>query len=570
MPMNYTNRLDIYCQQGIDNIWSKPSWVFKGYSDYWRVTSAAVEVHELAGILRSLSTVAGHIGMNVGRITWAGDISLETDRESIVLQPDFIIGDYPVPAGKMDVLVGVCVHEALRQSEWSSFAWKEMMKKNPSFDKRSNFMKKDILWKLFGAGENIYLDQCVAGNILNDYTRHARKILVLGLLRDPKRNPTAWHLFDLWEQTFLDGVTYPDVNPLYQEPLNYLTENSKKLVEIAADKTRSVTGRCKSRAAVYLEMFAAIEPMIKSWERDPVSFFEYGKTEIRKKKKKKQKEVKSLVLHAISPDLWEDIDLELSRGSKDLTPLIKKVCNNDPGVIRTTMSNFTIPANASTDRQLVGRLKNIFQYYAQRVKKINRGLESGKIDRRRLYRALIDRRCFKIEQMLPEFAWNFSVVVDASMSMAGFKWKVVESTMSSLRKSLEGYQNNLKIYGYFEWDGVCLVSELLRDNTLYSIAPTGRTPSGQAIIAAALFMPRKTKQRKFILHITDGESNAGADVEYALDYCRQENIEIITLGCSYKNKDNLIKQYGKQLQFLDSIDELPRAIERLFQRILKF
>ena len=568
MPMNYINRLDLYCQQNIDNIWSKPSWYFKGDSNYWRVTRLNSEASELAGVLRSLTTVVGHIGMNVGRITWSGDISIEADRDSIVLQPDFVMGDYPVPPGKMDVLTGVCVHEAIRQSEWSGFAWKEAMKQDPSFDKRSNFMKKDRLWKLFGSGENIYLEECVSNNILGDYTKHARKILILGLLRDPKRNPTAWHLFDLWEQTLLDGKKYADINPLYEEPLNYLIKNSKKLKTIAANRTKSVITRCQSRAKIFLEMFAAIEPMIKTWERDPVSFFEYGKIKIKKKKKKKKKE--KVVLRAISPDLWEDIDLELSRGSKDLTPLIKHVCNNDRKVLRTTMTNFTIPANAATDRQLVGRLKNIFQYYAQRVKKVNRGLESGKIDRRRLYRALIDKRCFKIEQMLPEFAWNFSVVVDASMSMAGFKWKVVESTMSALHKSLEGYQNNLKIYGYFEWDGVCLVSELLRENMLYSIAPTGRTPSGQGIIAAALFMPRKTKQRKFILHITDGESNAGADVDYALDYCKQENIEIMTLGCSYNEKDQLLKQYGKQLQFLDTIDELPKAIERLFQRILKF
>lgn len=570
MPMNYINRLDLYCQQGIDNIWSKPSWYFKGNSNYWRVTQSSFEAGELAGVLRSLSTLVGHIGMNVGRITWAGDISLEADRDSIVLQPDFILGDYPVPPGKMDALAGICVHEALRQSEWSLFTWKEIMKQEPSFDKRANFMKKDVLWKLFGAGENIYLDKCVKENILSEYTRHTRQILIPGLLRDPKRNPTAWHLFDLWEQTVLDGVKYSDLNPLYQEPLNYLSENSKKLEQIAANKQQSVTIRCRDRAIAYLEMFAGIEPLIKGWEHDPVSFFEYGKTKIKIKKKKKKKEEKALVYHAISPDLWDDIDLELARGSKDLTPLIKKVCNNDPKVLRTTMSDFTIPASAATDRQLVGRLKNIFQFYAQRVKKINRGLESGKIDRRKLYRAAINKRCFKIEQMLPEFAWNFSVVVDASMSMGGFKWRVVENTMSALRKSLEGYQNKLKIYGYFEWDGICLVSDLLRDNKLYSIAPTGRTPSGQAIITAALLMPRETKQRKFILHITDGESNTGVDVQYALDYCDKENIDIITLGCSYKDKDNLIKQYGKKLQFLNTIDELPKAIERLFQRILRF
>jgi nitric oxide reductase activation protein len=128
----------------------------------------------------------------------------------------------------------------------------------------------------------------------------------------------------------------------------------------------------------------------------------------------------------------------------------------------------------------------------------------------------------------------------------------------------------LSIFGYFEWDGVCIISELLRKDVLYSIAPTGRTPSGQAILAAALLMPRETKRRKFILHITDGESNSGVDVRYALDYCNQENIDMVTLGCGYKDKDVLIEQYGKRLQFLDTIDELPKAVERLFQRILKY
>ena len=568
MPMSYINRLDFFCRRPIDNIWSKPSWYFKGNSTYWRITRSTFEAAELAGVIRSLSTMVGHIGMNVGRITWAGQVSLEADKESLVFPPEFILGDYPVPPGKMDVLVGVAIHEALRQSEWSSYVWNEMLRIKEEFNQRSYFIKKDILWKLFGAGENIYLDKKVSGNILAEYTQQARKILITGLMRDPKRNPTAWHLFDLWEQAALDNILYREIHPLYEEPLNILLEKTKDIVSSSVMGKHSVTERCKSRAKIYLDMFASIKPLIEKWERDYVSYFEPGKTKIKKKKKKKSGE--KITKQAITPDMWEDIDIELAKGSTDLTPLIKKVCNNDDKVLRTTLTDFTVPANADTDRQLVGRLKNVFQYYAQRVKKINRGLESGKIDRSKLYRAPVNGRCFKIEQMIAEFCWNFTVVVDASMSMAGFKWKVVENTMSALRKSLEGYNNNLRIFGYFEWDGVCLVSELLRNNVLYSIAPTGRTPSGQAIITAALLMPRETNKRKYILHITDGESNSGVDVQYALDYCKKEKIDMVTLGCSYKEKDVLIKQYGTQLQFLDTIDQLPKAIEKLFQRILKY
>jgi hypothetical protein len=569
MPMNYISRLDIYCRQTLDNIWSKPSWYFKGHSNYWRITRSGSEASELAGVLRSLSSVAGHIGMNVGRITWAGQISLEADRESIILPPEFILHDYPVPHGKIDVMVGVIVHECMRQTEWSSFVWKEMIqKKEAYFSKHSNYLKKDLLWKLFCAGENIYLHKKAEKNILGDYTAKARIVLIPGMMRDPARKPTPWHMFDLWEQTILDNYSYSNINQLYTKPLTLLKEKTSALQDIASCK-KSVTVRCAKRADVYLDMFSCIEPFRDQWDKEPVTYFETGTTKIKSKKKKQKKETKK-PLQAISQDMWEDINIELARGSKDLTPLIQLACNNDEKVLRTTLSDFTVPANASIDNRLVKRLKNVFQYYAQRVKKINRGLESGKIDRRKLYRAPINGRCFKIEQMVSEFSWDISVVVDASMSMAGFKWKVVENTMSALRKSLEGYNNKLRIFGYFEWDGVCLVSELLRNNILYSIAPTGRTPSGQAIIAAALLMPRKTKKRKYILHITDGESNSGADVQYATDFCKKESIDMITLGCSYKDKEKLISQYGKQLQFLDTIDDLPKAVEKLFQRILMY
>ncbi len=569
MPMNYINRLDIYCQQTLDNIWNKPSWVFKGNSSYWRMTQAGYESAELAGVLKSLNTVIGHVGMNVGRVTWSGQVSAEIDKESLVLPAEFILGDYPVPPGKMDVLIGVSIHEALRQSEWSGFVWKEMLKKDQSFSKVSNYLKKDILWKFFSVAENIYLDKKASMNILGEYTKKARIALIPGMLRDPAKIPTAWHLFDLWEQIALDQVTYLNLNKLYDGPLNILQKEVDTIASIAHNK-QSVTVRCSMRADTYLDIFKKIEEFMPEWEKEPVAFFSRGPgtKDIKKKKRKKDEDTRSYT--AISTDMWEDINLELARDTTDLTPLIQLACNNDEKVLRTSLTDFTVPANAYTDRRLVQRLKNVFQYYSQRIKKVNRGLESGKIDRRRLYRAPIDGRCFKIEQKLAEFAWNFTVVVDASMSMAGFKWKVVENTMSSLRKALEGYRNNLRVFGYFEWDGVCLISELLRHNILYSIAPTGRTPSGQAIIAAALLMPTDTSKPKYILHITDGESNAGADVQYAIDFCKKEKIDMITLGCSYKEKEKMVKQYGKQVQFLDSIEELPKAIERLFQRILKY
>jgi len=114
---------------------------------------------------------------------------------------------------------------------------------------------------------------------------------------------------------------------------------------------------------------------------------------------------------------------------------------------------------------------------------------------------------------------------------------------------------------------VAVISRLLKQKKLYSITPVGRTPSGQAIIAAALQMPEERK-KKLIIHITDGESNCGCSLEHAFNYCKKEKIDLVTLGCGYKEKDALIKQYGKSLQFIDYFEQLPRAMENLFIRKL--
>jgi hypothetical protein len=572
--MNYIDRLNIYCRRSLDNIWSKPSWYFRGNSAYWRTTGSNIEPIELARVLKSLTRVVGHIGMNVGRVIWTGLLipGVDIDRASLVFPPEFVMGDYPVPPGKMDVLVGVAAHEALRQTEWSDVVWKEMIKKRPELNESLNFRRKDTLWKLFSAGENIYLDKKLTGHILAEYTGKARKALIGGSLgRDPMRAPTPGSLFDLWEEVILGNIKSPEVNPLYIDPLNKLRERTIDLCSTPDDgQRRSIIEQCRRRADVYLKMWEDLEPLLQGWELDPITYFDKDAVTLIKKEKKRRKKDQAKERQSISEETWGEINRELAIGSSDLTPAIMKICDNDEKVLRTTLCDFTAPAKIDTDRHLVQRLKNIFQHYAERQKKINRGLESGKVDRRRLYRAPIDGRCFKIEQMLSEIAWNFTVVIDASISMAGAKWLVVENTMNALYRALQGYKNELRIFGYFEYSGVCIISELFRKNQLYSIAPTGRTPSGQAILAAALLMPREKKGRKFLLHITDGESNAGVDVRYGIDYCEKEDINLVTLGVAYKDKDILIEQYGKKLQFLNTIDELPKAVERLFQRILRF
>ena len=104
---------------------------------------------------------------------------------------------------------------------------------------------------------------------------------------------------------------------------------------------------------------------------------------------------------------------------------------------------------------------------------------------------------------------------------------------------------------------------------MLSVPPTGHTASGQAIIAAAYLMP-KSKKRRILIHVTDGESNYGCDIQNGIDYCMEQKIDLITLACGYKDREVMRKQYGKSIQFIDHFGQLPTAFESLFKWIMLY
>ena len=557
----FTDDVDFF----IDSI-SVPSWAFEGYSDFWRVNKSIIEAHELANVLRALRKIVGYIGGNIGSVEWATE---EKERQStgvIKVNPSFLLHDYPVKPGKMDLLIGKVVHESLHQKEWSDWTWNLIEKKI----KEMSFREKDLIWKIVAAGEDIYVDKLAAKSNLGLYTKKYRKFMAtretIELIYDPK----ASVLLNLWKYKVLDNVNWEQINLSYLKPLEILMFQTDRLVKIGDEKL-TVTKKCELRSELYLELWFLIREIVLPWKMDKITYFAAEssdqKQEIKGEKVKKAET--PIQKEALSLQLEEDIEQSLAVGSTDLTPLVKAVCSEEgkKEVIPTSIWEFNILAHPNIDPYLVGRLKGLFQTYAERVKVISRGLKSGSIDKKRLYRAPITEKCFLLKQYIPEMSWNIMMVIDASRSMEGSKWRLTENIIASLHKALEGYENKLQIIGYFEHDGICIISPLLRKKKLYALYPNGRTPSGQAIIAAALLMP-KEKKRRFIIHITDGESNCGCKVEYALKYCQKEKIDVVTLGCNYKKRDVLVEQYGSSVQFIDYFEQLPKAIEALLKRKL--
>ncbi|MCD4728674.1 MAG: VWA domain-containing protein, partial [Pirellulales bacterium] len=328
---------------------------------------------------------------------------------------------------------------------------------------------------------------------------------------------------------------------------------------------KGATARCEKRAEHYLEAFRKIEDMVSPFFIYDKKLYRYPSAASMEAAVPSINEASKSPSPPLPADVLNEIELQLAKSSIDMTPIIQSVVGfENEDVIPTSRWDFSISAHPLIDRKIVSRLKATFQNYAGRNKIVSRGLLSGKIDHRRLFRATTTGRCFKQNDHLPDLDWNVTLLMDASGSMRGNKWRMVENTVANIHKALTGFHNHLQAFAYFEKDGILMISQLIRNNRIQSVPPSGLTASGQAIIAAAWLMPKKRK-RNILIHVTDGESNLGCDVRYGIDYCHRENIDLITLGCGYRDREAMVQQYGKSFKFLDHFGQLARAMERLLK-----
>lgn len=531
-----------------------------GISEYWRLNRSGFEAVELANVLRAMRKVAGHLGSNVGRIEYTG--MSRGGGTAIILEPAMVMGQYPVPSEKVDTLVGLVTHEALHRTEWSDRVWKLL---EPTFNTLGG-LSNVRFQKIVSVGEDIYVDSVADETVFGLYTPKARsRAFAEAQEKLPPGVRSVDELVYLWWTAAWgpDGRGKPA--PDYEEPLLVL-QNLTDLLRQVRRLHQRVTDRCKRRAEMYLETWNAVKDSISSWKTIDKTLKWYPSPVEQKQEPTDPGRKKPVpTKRPLSPYVMHQIELQLALNSPDITPIIQAIVGYDnEDVVPTSRWDFSIPSRPVVDPRLVARLRALFMNYAARKRVVNRGLLSGKVDRRRLYRAAVSGRCFHQVDKLPELDWNVTLLMDASGSMRGSKWRMVENTVGNLHKALLGSRNHFQAYAYFEVDGVCMISQLIKDRQLLSVPPSGQTASGQAILAVAYFMP-KGRKRNLLIHVTDGESNLGCDVGFGIEYCRKQKIHLVTLGCAYRDREAMKRQYGKSLQFLDHYGQLPRAIERLLQ-----
>ncbi|MFZ2399762.1 MAG: vWA domain-containing protein [Smithella sp.] len=566
----------------------------KAYSRYWRKNYSHLEATELTTVLAAMRKVAAHIGSNVKPVYWQGMSVSPTD--SIILNPDAVQGTYPVPFQKIDVLVGEVVREGFLCIEWSDWVKDQVVRKTSI---PVEWMK-DYLSSFISVAEDLYIDERVGPTVWRLYLSKYWKSIAGKIERDPSLPPSASSLACVWRKRLFLQTLPPHLHHYYDDLVNILTQYSDAIRQVKNLST--LTEKRNRRVEIYLEIWGRISSIIMEWETPPfypegVNIYDEGspnKAEIPELKEKKEENSDgdsddAKANEEESPGLEEELAAQISskldEGTSDLTEHLSVILN-DPQTqqMNTIFSRAVARCNVSADQSQVRRLKRIFQKqqaFIRRSKKrgIIRNVDMGKIDARRLYRVpLADGKIFKRRDISgTDYSWNINIVADASASMAGKKatdrpWQAAEKTFVSLTEAAKGFSNHLEVFGYQEQTRQCNLLRLYQEGELYTIAPSGRTPTGQAIMAAAMLM-KKDDRRKMIIHITDGAANCGINVLEAIEYCQKNKIELITIGCgcNLQTKQFLLERYPHGTVYLmDDIRNLSKGLENLFRdKLLK-
>ncbi len=542
----------------------------KGYSAFWRADRSPVEILELANLLESLRKVGSFIGSNLGTIVWAG----MDYKDGIALDLNQVLGTYPVPAGKTDIMVGITVRQALATKEWS-----ERLKGIGAAEVSPLPPYRYKLKLYLDMCEQVYLDCLSNRTILGIYTEKARQKEYFEKAQGFLTPPTFTHLLHLWWRMAADrsGEKYKEefrditagtvrgvgnLTKLYGKPMALLNSIVGSLIHKCPRITR-VTERGEYRLRKYLSIWPELLEYIKFWPGDRSDPFliqdpTFKEVELEDEEKKALQEK----IYSFARQIESTIRRKVS-----FTEDVRANVKNIDDVVEIEKNDIIMHVPDKVDKQMLYKLQLVIKSAAQRKTIFNRGLTSGKIDRRRLYRAPTSGTVFNLKKNEFELLNDIIMVVDATGSMSDAnKWEQTEIILQTLFSAIKTYNKNARIFAYNEVNNKCRLTEIFHHGVFSTVLPHGKTASGEAIIATALNLKGRNKQ-PFIIHITDGASNWGCGVSDAIDFCKKKRIKLLTLGigCSPAAKDSLKKDYSSLVQFVERIDELPNLFGSLLR-----
>lgn len=544
-----------------------------GYSHFWRRDTSPVEPLELAKVLQAMRKIASFVGRNVGQVVWAG---MEVE-DAVALDPAPILGAYPVPAKKLDLMAGLTIEEAYKCTEWSERIFrlaKEKVSLPPHYEYKFNIF--------LSLCEDVYVDCLANRSVLGRYTETARKWRIAENARRLLSPPTVSEALHLWwdlaadrdPQRYLGGyhddtmegiLNTQSLEKYYKQPIEVLNSIVKDL-RAAAD-VPGLAERCEFRLELYLAVWPSFLELVKFWPGDRSDRFLVP--DVCDEDVARDDEERKAVKATIS-SYAELIDRALPRRNRDFTEELRDSVADGERVVPIEGNDIVMVAPDQIDSKLLHRLEQVVRSAAQWRNTYNRGLTAGKLSRSRLHRAPTTGTVFQERKTEFELRDDIILLVDATGSMADpAKWQKAEVLWQTLFTAIKGHNKKARIFAYNEVKQTCRITELYRGGRLLTVLPHGKTASGEAIMATEI-STRGHGKRRLIMHVTDGASNWGCGVDEALHHCRRHGVSLLTLGigCGASAKQSLKEEYGKQVQFVDDMAALPELVGMLLKRRL--
>ncbi len=470
-------------------------------SEQWRINKSAIKELEYVEVLRSLRRiVAYHTKLyDIKYVTKAGARPFYAEhnvrrnvKPVIYINPKAVkdSNEFPLPGDKFDVLCGLTLH-GLAHILVGSFdvsykCW------------------DDVSRLVMEVGEEVCADNYFAKNSKQwKYIRMARDFYGEVELCCNTGNP------------LLDALTAYTSMVIYNKPVTDISEIGKELLLIISREFHDLTTRSPDdRARVYKEVARQIQErlgleaqkvidnytgrgireqaekasanMLKEWAGDETHLNQKEAVEIEKLLAEETSDVSRLVSY-----LTSDLTDRSGRYSR-------------PNAVITKNAGAVSQQYWEPDEKLVKALLWLRNIKTSRDTVILRAQETGKIDKRRLYRAPIDGLVFRDTRTKKKIKKRIWLLMDNSSSMRS------HAEMFKLCAAVKGVLPEARIYSYHATYGRTEIIRLDSRRRMIRIKDVGDTPSGDAIIYVGHVLQQAGGG--LLIHFTDGTVNSGISI----------------------------------------------------------
>ncbi len=558
-------------------------------SGYWRIDWSDDRSRELASVLGGAASQAELVQTRLRQARFG---ARREPISPIVLDPKLLSGfAAPVPASVVDCMVGLAVREAAcRELSADSSAWED-------WDTLTEGERLEFS-HIHRVLEDVFISARLArvSTVLGEYLAAMRAMLSPGMPRrvlpDSGGPVTRGAVLELWLAVVLHGGELtPDVRGDLLAAVETLRKMGRDYVRIRDPHRRL------GRAGEIWRWLGSFPPGAGDgltelgWERE--KGLESGRD---REAESARARMRKNVLGGAERGNFMDLSSYLVDTPRLAAPDEARGGVEEVGegvaVVTAELRSLGVRAAMTMIRdarfdaddyelvraQVTQEIESVRQLFARLDDAESRwrhGLRRGKLDGRSLSKVGAGKTSvFKVRDRRHRTSMALVFLVDVSASMRSYM-SVVDRAACVVAEALRGlapqiwYEVLTYTSGGLHPGAPVQLTRLASSGmplSLRDVWSDGGTPTGEAVAAALLELRKRRAARKLVLHFTDGHPKDTYVVRQALELCRREGVDVLTVSVGAPQE----ALYGAgKCEVAYTVSELPGVLTRLLPRLYR-